>query len=378
MDPSLRRSIYAAPRQRSSLGAVARGEMAKRQYVVKGTTFEVDERYEVKKGVGQGAYGLICAAKDTKTGDQVAIKKITNAFEDAVDCKRILREIRLLQHFSHENVLNLRDIMMPPPGKAEDWKDIYLVTELLDTDLHYIIHSKQALSDDHIQYFVYQILRGLKAVHSAKVLHRDLKPGNLLVNKNCDLKICDFGLARGVDSGSQALTEYVVTRWYRAPELLVENETYGPEVDIWAAGCILGELLGRKTLLPGRDYLDQLKLIVKMLGSPTDSDLASVENQQAVLYIKALPRRDASLRKRFPKANEAAITLLERMLVFDPRERVTAADALADPYFGALHDDNDEPDAAPFDFSFEDTRDGMPLDEKALRKEIWASSPERR
>ena len=147
-------------------------------------------------------------------------------------------------------------------------------------------------------------------------------------------------------------------------------------MDIWAAGCIFGELLGRKTLLPGRDYLDQLKLIVKMLGSPTDSDLASVENQQAVLYIKALPRRDASLRTRFPKANEAAITLLERMLVFDPRERVTAADALADPYFGALHDDNDEPDAAPFDFSFEDTRDGMPLDEKALRKEIWASSPE--
>merc|ERR1719316_1532809 len=120
--------------------------------------------------------------------------------------------------------------MMPPPGKAEDWKDIYLVTELLDTDLHYIIHSKQALSDDHIQYFVYQILRGLKAVHSAKVLHRDLKPGNLLVNKNCDLKICDFGLARAIDPTEEkkdlGLTEYVVTRWYRAPELLVENQTY--------------------------------------------------------------------------------------------------------------------------------------------------------
>ncbi len=247
--------------------------MAKRQYVVKGTTFEVDERYEVKKGVGQGAYGLICAAKDTKTGDQVAIKKITNAFEDAVDCKRILREIRLLQHFSHENVLNLRDIMMPPPGKAEDWKDIYLVTELLDTDLHYIIHSKQALSDDHIQYFVYQILRGLKAVHSAKVLHRDLKPGNLLVNKNCDLKICDFGLARGVDSGSQALTEYVVTRWYRAPELLVQNENYGPAVDVWSVGCILADLLGLKPLFPGLDALQQLQVMVATLGAQTEDDL---------------------------------------------------------------------------------------------------------
>merc|ERR1712127_749413 len=105
------------------------------------------------------------------------------------------------------------DIMMPNGGRIQDWKDVYLVTELLDTDLHYIIHSKQSLSDDHIQYFVYQILRGLKAVHSAKVLHRDLKPGNLLVNKNCDLKICDFGLARGVDTqdpaAQQVLTEYV-------------------------------------------------------------------------------------------------------------------------------------------------------------------------
>ena len=366
MDPSLRRSIYAAPRQRSSLGAVARGEMAKRQYVVKGTTFEVDERYEVKKGVGQGAYGLICAAKDTKQGDQVAIKKITNAFEDAVDCKRILREIRLLQHFSHENVLNLRDIMMPPPGKAEDWKDIYLVTELLDTDLHYIIHSKQALSDDHIQYFVYQILRGLKAVHSAKVLHRDLKPGNLLVNKNCDLKICDFGLARGVDSGSQALTEYVVTRWYRAPELLVENETYGPEIDIWSVGCILAEFLGRKAIFPGRDYLQQLRLIVECLGAPSASDLSMINNPQAVEYIKALPKRPAvSFAKLYPNANAAAVSLLEKMLVFDPRKRITAADALKHEYLTALHNVNDEPDAAPFDFAFE--KEG---EETALRAEI--------
>ena len=127
---------------------------------MKGTTFEVDERYEVKKGVGQGAYGLICAANDTVTKEQVAVKKISNAFDDAVDCKRMLREMRLLQHFNHENVLSIRDIMVPAwkdaEGRPKDWKDVYLVTELLDTDLHYIIHSKQALTDDHIQYFVYQ------------------------------------------------------------------------------------------------------------------------------------------------------------------------------------------------------------------------------
>ena len=130
--------------------------MGKRQYVVKGTTFDVDDRYEVAKGVGQGAYGLICAATDTKTNEQVAVKKIANAFEDAIDCKRMLREMRLLRHFKHENVLALRDIMLPPAGAITEWKDVYLVTELMDTDLHYIIHSKQSLSDDHIQYFVYQ------------------------------------------------------------------------------------------------------------------------------------------------------------------------------------------------------------------------------
>jgi serine/threonine protein kinase len=393
--------------------------MAKRQYVVKGTTFEVDGRYEVKKGVGQGAYGLICAAKDTLDGEQVAIKKITNAFEDAIDCKRMLREMRLLQHFQHENVLNLRDIMLPPSGNIEEWKDVYLVTELMDTDLHYIIHSKQALSDDHIQYFMYQvcthhvlscsppsrapttavwhspwhtelaslhtelslprlpslcqILRGLKAVHAAKVLHRDLKPGNLLVNKNCDLKICDFGLARGFDpsqSGGQqaALTEYVVTRWYRAPELIVENETYGPGIDIWSVGCILAEFLGRKAIFPGRDYLQQLRLIIETLGPPSAEDLKTINNPQAVEYIKALPRRPpVPWAKLYPEASPAALDLLKRMLAFDARERITAAEALRHEYLVALHKVNDEPDAEPFDFQFE--RDDV--SEHELRRLIW-------
>mmetsp|Transcript_22984 Transcript_22984/g.58378 ORF Transcript_22984/g.58378 Transcript_22984/m.58378 type:complete len:371 (+) Transcript_22984:133-1245(+) len=344
--------------------------MGKRQYVVKGTTFDVDERYQVKKGVGQGAYGLICAAKDTVSGESVAVKKINNAFEDAVDCKRILRELKLLRHFNHENVLGLRDIMSPPPGKPETWKDMYLVTELLDTDLHYIIHSKQALTDDHIQYFVYQILRGLKCIHAARVLHRDLKPGNLLVNKNCDLKICDFGLARGVDHDAHQnkLTEYVVTRWYRAPELLVENEDYGEAIDMWSVGCILAEFLGRKALFPGRDYLQQLRLIIDVLGTPTTSDLAIIQNEQAVEYIKSLPKREkASFKKMFPNSNQQAVELLEKMLVFDPSKRVSAAEALAHPYMEALHNVNDEPVAEAFQFDFEKAG----VTELDLKRMIW-------
>jgi len=345
--------------------------MPKMQYKVKGETFEVDDRYEVKKKIGAGAYGLLCAATDKKDEEsQVAVKKIKDAFEDAIDCKRTLREVRLLQHFTHENILNLRDIMLPPAGSIDQWKDIYLVLELMDTDLHYIIHSKQALTDDHIQYFIYQILRGLKAIHSASVLHRDLKPNNLLVNKNCDLKICDFGLARGVDgSVSAALTEYVVTRWYRAPELLVENAQYDMAIDIWSVGCILAECLGRKALLPGKDYLQQLRLIIETLGQPSASDLAVVENPSAVDYINALPKKPkVPFETLYPNANPLAIDLLKKMLVFDPKDRCSASQALEHEYLRALHNVNDEPTALQFDFTIEE--DG--ITENQLRGLIWA------
>jgi serine/threonine protein kinase len=323
----------------------------------------------VKKKIGAGAYGLLCAATDKRDNTTVAVKKIKDAFEDAIDCKRTLREVRLLQHFAHENVLNLRDIMLPPAGMISDWKDIYLVLELMDTDLHYIIHSKQSLTDDHIQYFIYQILRGLKAIHSAKVLHRDLKPNNLLVNKNCDLKICDFGLARGVDdSCSQQLTEYVVTRWYRAPELLVENATYDQGIDIWSVGCILAECLGRKALLPGKDYLQQLRLIIETLGQPSSADLSVIENPQAVEYIQALPKKPpVPFAALYPNANPLAIDLLEKMLVFDPRKRISASDALEHEYLRALHNVNDEPSADVFDFTFEEEG----VTENQLRGLIW-------
>jgi|TARA_B110000208_G_C11694007_1_gene403407 mitogen-activated protein kinase 1/3 len=133
----------------------------------------------------------------------------------------------------------------------------------METDLHRIIYSRQDLTDDHVQYFIYQVLRAVKYIHSAKVLHRDLKPSNLLLNSNCDLKVCDFGLARGIDDRtSQDLTEYVVTRWYRAPEIMLSEDDYSMAVDLWSCGCILAELLGRKPIFPGEDYIHQLQVSV--------------------------------------------------------------------------------------------------------------------
>lgn len=176
----------------------------------------------------------------------------------------------MLKHFNHENIIALRDMLKPETFETFD--DVYLVTELLDTDLHQIISSPQPLSLDHIQYFVYQILRGLKYVHSASVMHRDLKPSNLLLNGNCDLKICDFGLARGAnldDSQSGFMTEYVATRWYRAPEIMLSWKEYTNKIDVWSVGCIMAELFGRKPLFAGRDYMHQLHLIIDILGTPS-------------------------------------------------------------------------------------------------------------
>lgn len=186
-------------------------------------TFIIDQRYTKLKPIGDGSYGIVASAYDTVGQRMVAIKKIKNVFADLVDAKRILRELKLLRHFNnHENIISIFDIMTVPPDTL-NFEDIYIVTNLMESDLERIIRSHQELTDQHFQYFLYQILRGLKYIHSGNVLHRDLKPSNLLVNSNCDLAVCDFGLARGFQSeGKDTLTEYVVTRWYRAPEVMFQ------------------------------------------------------------------------------------------------------------------------------------------------------------
>jgi mitogen-activated protein kinase 1/3 len=166
-----------------------------RNFINKGSTFCVERKYELIKQIGLGAYGVVCSCLDKKANIKVAVKKVPNAFDDLIDAKRILREIKLLSFFDHENIISLLDV--PKPPNKTGYNDIYIVTDLMETDLHRVIYSKQELSDEHIQYFLYQIVRGLLYIHSTNVAHRDLKPSNILVNKNCDLKICDFGLGRG-------------------------------------------------------------------------------------------------------------------------------------------------------------------------------------
>jgi len=325
---------------------------------VSGTLFEVDTRYRNLRAVGQGSYGLVCAADDAVTGMKVAIKKVTDAFQDLIDAKRILREIKLLRHLGkHENVISLLDVSLMPPHER-DFKDVYIICELMECDLDRIVSSAQPLTDQHAQYFIYQVLRGLKYIHSANVLHRDLKPSNLLVNANCDLTICDFGLARGVNSEYEdTLTEYVVTRWYRAPELLTESCYYGSGVDVWSVGCILGEILLRKPLFKGRDYMHQLQVILESLGAPASESLDFINNdsaRKAILNFSRRAPRQGRLAEKLAGCNPEAVDLLSRMLVFDPRMRCTIQEALSHPYLREMHDDCEEPIAERlFDLEFE-------------------------
>mmetsp|Transcript_21413 Transcript_21413/g.46684 ORF Transcript_21413/g.46684 Transcript_21413/m.46684 type:complete len:377 (+) Transcript_21413:208-1338(+) len=336
-------------------------------FVVSGTKFEIDKRYELIKPIGHGAYGVVVSALDHKTKEKVAIKKVPRAFDDLIDAKRILREIKLLRHFNHENVISMKDILKPP--SLDDFEDVYIISDLMETDLHRIIYSKQKLSDDHVQYFVYQMLRSLKYMHSAGVLHRDLKPSNLLLNSNCDLKVCDFGLARGVNDDKLDLTEYVVTRWYRAPEIMLSCKEYTYAIDVWSVGCILGELLGRKPMFPGEDYIHQLTLISTHLGTPTEADLAFVTSEKAKRFMRGQKfTARVPFASIYPRANPQAVDLLEKMLVFDPAKRITVTDALAHPYMASLANPEDEPECSTA-FAFE--HEAVDLSKQMLQELIW-------
>ncbi|KAH9700882.1 mitogen-activated protein kinase 3 [Citrus sinensis] len=291
-----------------------------------------------------------------------------------MDAKRTLREIKLLRHLDHENVIAVRDVV-PPPLRRE-FTDVYIAAELMDTDLHQIIRSNQSLSEEHCQYFLYQLLRGLKYIHSANVIHRDLKPSNLLLNANCDLKICDFGLARPT-SENEFMTEYVVTRWYRAPELLLNSSDYTAAIDVWSVGCIFMELMNRRPLFPGKDHVHQMRLLIELLGTPTDADLGFVRNEDAKRYIRQLPQHPRqSLAQVFPHVHPLAIDLVDRMLTFDPMKRITVDEALAHPYLARLHDEADEPVCPePFSFDFEQQSLGEEQIKDMIYQEALALNP---
>ncbi|KAJ6661537.1 hypothetical protein lerEdw1_014447 [Lerista edwardsae] len=271
----------------------------------------VSRRYEIKRRLGKGAYGIVWKAVERQSGASVAVKKIFDAFRNRTDAQRTYREIMFLQEFGeHPNIIRLLNVI-----QAQNDKDIYLVFESMETDLHAVIKKGNLLKEIHKCYILYQLLKATKFIHSGNVIHRDQKPSNILLDADCFVKLCDFGLARSLsqihkDEGNPTLTEYVATRWYRAPEILLASHSYTKGVDMWSIGCILGEMLLGKPLFPGTSTVNQIEQILRVIPAPSP---------------------------------EEALDLLKRLLVFNPEKRLTAEEALEHPYVHRFHCPAKEP-----------------------------------
>ncbi|KAG2395766.1 mitogen-activated protein kinase 15-like [Vigna umbellata] len=345
------------------------------------TEYGEGSRYRIEEVIGKGSYGVVCSAYDTHTGEKVAIKKINDIFEHVSDATRILREIKLLRLLRHPDIVEIKHILLPPSRR--EFKDIYVVFELMESDLHQVIKANDDLTPEHYQFFLYQLLRGLKYIHTANVFHRDLKPKNILANADCKLKICDFGLARVAFNDTPTAifwTDYVATRWYRAPELCGSFfSKYTPAIDIWSIGCIFSELLTGKPLFPGKNVVHQLDLMTDLLGTPSPEAIARVRNEKARRYLSSMrKKKPVPFSQKFPNADPLALRLLERMLAFEPKDRPTAEEALADPYFKGLAKVEREPSAQPvtkMEFEFERRRITKEDVRELIYKEILEYHP---
>ncbi|NXM02176.1 MK15 kinase, partial [Tyrannus savana] len=291
-------------------------------------------------------YGIVWKAIDRRTGEIVAVKKIFDAFRNRTDAQRTFREIMFLQEFGeHPNIIKLLDVI-----QAENDKDIYLIFESMETDLHAVIKKGNLLKDIHKCYILYQLLKATKFIHSGNVIHRDQKPSNILLDAECCVKLCDFGLARslcqqGKDQASPALTEYVATRWYRAPEILLASRSYTKGVDMWSIGCILGEMLLGKPLFPGTSTMNQIEQILRVIPAPSPEDILALQSEYKASVINHMSSRQrVTFEEIFPSSTPLpALDLLKKLLVFNPDKRLTAEEALQHPYVNRFHCPSREP-----------------------------------
>lgn len=300
------------------------------------------QRYEIVQKIGKGAYGVVWKAVDKVTHQIVALKKIFGAFRNSTDAQRTFREISFLKQMQG----NPRIVELLAVYKAVNNLDLYVVFELLESDVHSVIRAN-ILQDVHKRYIVWQLLCGLHYLHSRRLIHRDLKPSNLLINSDSSVKLCDFGLARTFSEGNQAqavMTEYVSTRWYRSPELIIGSNHYNEGVDMWAVGCIVGELFAGKPLFPGSSTLDQMERVVAFTGPPSASDIASMKSEYAETMIANLtynqPRM--TLKQKLPNADADTIDFIQKLLVFNPEKRMSAQAALEHPFVAQFHNPEEE------------------------------------
>ncbi|KAL5258933.1 hypothetical protein ACHWQZ_G009413 [Mnemiopsis leidyi] len=304
-------------------------------------------RYTDLKRLG-GTNSVVFSALDAPSKHRVAIKRLTAATDQ--QCRAAIREIRILRHLEHDNIVDLFEILGLVDRERSDRKEllaVYLVLEHCDTDLHFVLKN-QTLDSEHVKLFSYQLLKAAKYIHSSNVVHRDIKPSNILINLDKgELKICDFGSARMIDPNydhSGYLTGGKSTLWYRAPECIITPQQYNKRCDIWSIGCVIAEMILGKPLYPGKYEHEQLILMSE--GVCTSNSVFSHET--SMIELTRDPGYSEKpihpLSDRLPgKSYQSALNMLEKMLKFNPGERVTSEQALADPYFDVYSYPDDEP-----------------------------------
>jgi len=317
-----------------------------KKYRIEDESFRVWSYYKPtsSKLLGRGGYGVVMEAMDIRNGRAVAIKKMKNVFAHLNTAKCSLRELTLMMHFSHPNVMSVTDCMLPSNEQRDTFQQVYYVMPKMQSTLKTVCCASDiAISVNHRCFILFQILRGIDYVHACDVVHRDLKPENILIDSDCSIKITDFGMARGlskcdesdVENGEEevALSEYVTTRWYRAPEIMLSSRRYSCAIDVWSMACIHLELLVRKPMFAGQHHLEQLELIFDAVGTPEHGEAGEwILQQDALRWVRSLP---AKIRKpllsvsRKHWQNRYELDLLHRMLVLNPQKRISTREALS-------------------------------------------------
>jgi len=356
--------------------------------IINATELVLPARYRLTHSVGEGQYGLVVAGTERGEGKSedtpVAIKRIENVFESLLTSTRTLRELKILRLLKgHDHIISLQTAFITESMGA--FNEVYLVTQLMQCDLASILKRKDVkgtLSIDHMQFILYQFLSGLKYVHSAKVMHRDLKPRNLLLSQSWDLLICDFGLARRQEDNvtPDTMTCYICSRWYRAPEAICSWSSYTVKLDMWSVGCIWGEMLAYGSILfQGQNSKDVLRLVSDRLGKPDDYWLSQVKSEKCTEYINALPNKPRTAWTTLFDSNitHEAIQVLDSLIKWNPDDRASCADVLASPFYvdsSATPDPDDEPEytgpdlSTLDDFNFEK----YDMSDNDLRTEIFS------
>lgn len=354
--------------------------------------WNVPDRFDILRTIGQGSYGSVCEAMDLKAKRKVAVKRLNDMFDNLEDCRRLLREIAFLNRLKHPNIIRFIGVHCPEP--IETFEELFIFMDLCDTDLQRLFDSKAQLSMPHVKTLLANLLTGLKYLHSAGIYHRDLKPANCFCNKDCKLLIGDFGLARAVNASGdlsdsdaesrdgipqsppaleRALTSHVVTRYYRAPEIILLVRKYTEAIDVWSVGCIYAEMLQtlpsndvqkRGPLFPGscsfplspdhfhkQDYRyhstaanEQLNVIFDVIGTPTKQEMACLEMQNARAYLEGFVTREGvGVASKLPACSDSeALSLLTQMLKFNSNDRITVTESLEIGFLTGFRDINAE------------------------------------